>query len=190
MNSHITKLCQTLNYLLRNLFHIRSLLDDDSAKLIVNALITSRIDYCNSLLYGLPAKTLNRLQLVQNRAARLITKVKRTDHITPVLQSLHWLPVAKRVDYKIACLAFKCIQGDAPYYLKELLNVYSPARNLRSANSVSLERKVPKNKFTERSFAFSAPAVWNSLPARTRNCQTFSAFKKYLKTDLFCSAFE
>ena len=95
-------------------------LDTDTCKLLVHALVTSRLDYCNSLLYGSPQKTLNRLQVMQNKAARIITKTKKSDHITPVLRSLHWLPVKKRIEYKVACLTYSCIHNEnSPQYLKK-----------------------------------------------------------------------
>jgi hypothetical protein len=119
--------------------------------------------------------------MMQNKAARVITKTKKKDHITPVLKALHWLPVVKRIDYKIACQAFNCIHGSAPHYLKCLVDIQTSNRQLRSSNSTSLERKIPRNKFAERSFTHSAPVVWNSLTARTRNCQTLETFKKHLK---------
>ena len=156
----------------------------------VNALVTSRLDYCNSLLYGLPMSVVSRLQMLQNRTARIITKTKKSDHITPVLCALHWLPVEKRIAYKVACLTFKCIHDMAPDYLKSLINVYSPNRPLRSANVLTLESSICKTNFSKRSFSFSAPLVWNSLSCQTRNCLTLSSFRKSLKTELFRSTFD
>ena len=190
MNFHITKVCQTLHGVFKSICRIRHVLDTDTCKLLVHALVTSRLDYCNSLLYGLPQKTLNRLQVMQNKAARIITKTKKSDHITPVLRSLHWLPVEKRIEYKVACLTYSCIHnGNSPQYLKSLVHVHIPQRQLRSSSSLLLERKLSKTNSIERSFTFSAPIVWNSLTAETRNSQTLASFRKNLKTDLFRSAY-
>ena len=190
MQQHITKLCQIIHFVLKGISNIRNLLDEDTCKMLTHSLVTSRLDYCNSLLYGLPKSSIVRLQLMQNKAARIITKTKKNEHITPVLKSLHWLPVERRIEYKIACLTFKCINDEcAPEYLKSLINVHTPARSLRSSSSQQLVRNIPQSKFSERAFTFSAPAVWNSLSTQTRTSQSFMSFKKSLKTELFRSTF-
>ena len=108
-------------YHLRNIASIRNTLCVDSAEALVLAFISSRLDYCNSLLYGLPKKSLDRLQRVQNMAARLITGTKITDHITPVLHGLHWLPINQRIEFKIMTLTFKSLHDLAPQYLTKLV---------------------------------------------------------------------
>jgi hypothetical protein len=189
MQSHITKLCQTVHFHLRNISRVRDLLDEDTCKLLVHSLVTSRLDYCNSLFYGLPASSLGRLQALQNSSARIITRTKKRDHISPVMQSLHWLPVDRRIDFKIACTVFKCIHDSAPDYLKCLIQIRKPNRTLRSSTSLLLERKMSKSKFLDRSFIHAAPAVWNSLSEKTRNCQTLASFKRSLKTEFFRSVY-
>ena len=96
------------------------------------------MDYCNSLYAGIDKKALARLQNIQNAAARLIKSAKRTDHVTPLLRSLNWLPVEYRVHYEIIVLVFKALHNLAPPYLSELLSVYIPSRSLRSENLISL----------------------------------------------------
>jgi len=86
---------------------------------LVHAFISCRLDYCNALLYGIADGQLQRLQSVQNAAARLVTGTRRTDHITPVLQSLHWLPVRQCVTFKLATLVQRCLNGRAPGYLAD-----------------------------------------------------------------------
>ncbi len=99
-------------------------------------LVSSRLGYCNALFIGLPATSIARLQYIQNSAARILTRTKRSAHITPILADLHWLPVAYRIKFKIILLAFKALNGLAPYYLCSLLLPYSPPRSLRSSDSL------------------------------------------------------
>ena len=141
----------------------------------------------NSILFGLSKSALHRLQLAQNHAARLLTGTRLSEHITPVLHSLHWLPVESRKRYKIAVLTFKCLTGDdSPIYLRELLHSYTPARDLRSASDKRvLVQPLAKTTYGSRAFSRSAPQIWNALPSSLRSCTTLSCFKKQLKTHLF-----
>ena len=136
LDNHVNKVCRTANYQLRNIYRIRKYLDTNACRTVVQALVTSRLDYCNGLLMGASAGTLRKLQLVQNRAARIITRSGRGDHISPVLVQLHWLPVEQRVIYKTALLTYKALHGLAPQYLADLLEYYVPTRSLRSADQL------------------------------------------------------
>ena len=147
-----------------------------------------RLDYCNSLLYGIADSQLRRLQSVQNAAARLITGTRRTEHITPVLQSLHWLPVRQRIMFKLAVLVHKCLNGCAPAYLIHDCRLIRPCRSgLRSSSSM-IKLEVPPTRTTigDRSFAVDGPRVWNSLPASIRDPSlSLTVFTNRLKTYLF-----
>ena len=188
MVEHITRLCQVLHFQLRTIKKVRNILDQDTTKLLIHSLVTSRLDYCNSLLYGLPKYSLNRLQCLQNKAARIIAGTKLSDHITPVLRSLHWLPVEKRIVFKIACIVFNVLNNnDCPVYLKSQLQPYTPNRTLRSSSSNLLCRKKSKNKFLDRAFSYSGPLIWNSLSEKTRLSTDCKTFKRNLKTELFKS---
>ncbi|CAB4003582.1 Hypothetical predicted protein [Paramuricea clavata] len=121
LKSHVRNVAKSCFFKLRNMRKIRKCITEDAAKIMVHNMITSRLDYCNAILYGLPNCDLDRLYSVQKLAARLITGTRKYDHITPVLDRLHWLPVKKRIEYKILLLVFKCLQGTAPEYLSELL---------------------------------------------------------------------
>ena len=113
----------------------------------------SRLDYGNALLYGLPASAIQRLQRVQNSAARVITRMKKHQHITPTLESLHWLPVHYRVQYKVLLHVFKSLKKEAPIYLCELIHIYRPSRALRSENNVTLITPTVRTKgYGERRF--------------------------------------
>ena len=107
MNTHENKLCSAAYFHLYNLRRIRKYLTQQTCEQLVHAFVTSRIDYCNSLLYGLPAKQLDKIQRVQNTAARIIFRLPKFCHITPTLFSLHWLPVRYRIDFKICLFNFQ-----------------------------------------------------------------------------------
>jgi len=190
MESHIKMVSKNAYYHLRNIASIRNTLCVDSAKALVHAFISSRLDYCNSLLYGLPKKSLDRLQRVQNMAARLITGTKITDHITPVLHGLHWLPINQRIEFKIMTLTFKSLHDLAPQYLTELVTPYRPKRSLRSAKKDLLNLpKMSLKRYGYRSFQYAAPALWNNLPESIKSSKELSTFKSSLKTYLFKNYF-
>ena len=185
MKNHVSKICQTSYLYIRLLRKVRSMLDLNSAKLVANALVTSRIDYCNSLLYGANKGLIHRLQLVQNSLARaVVPSCRRYDHVSPVLSQLHWLPVSQRIDYKIALVTRNVLRNDEPQYLRELIQPL-PLSARRSASKNLLVVPFIKTEMGRRSFTYSAPTVWNSLPQHIRDCPTLPTFKKKLKTHLF-----
>jgi hypothetical protein len=185
-NHHISNICRSSYYQIRQLRQIRSSLDITSAKLLANALVSSKLDYCNSLLYNLPNSSLNRLQHVQNSLARaVVPSTKRSDHITPTLIKLHWLPLKQRIDFKIATITYKTLQNNKPSYLLDLLKPYTPSRSLRSSNTHLLEVPFIKTALGRRSFSFAAPTIWNSLPLPLRTSQSLQIFTSKLKTHLF-----
>ena len=101
MSGHVKNLCRTASLAIRNIGRIRKYLDQPITERLVHAFVSSTFDYCNSVLYGLPARQLRKLQRPQNSAARLVTKAKRRDHITPVLRQWHWLPINQRIVFKV-----------------------------------------------------------------------------------------
>ena len=191
MQKHISSICCASFLELRRIASIRPYLSQSAAARLVAAMVISRLDYCNSVLIGLPADQIARLQRVQNNATRLVLKKRRTrDHVTPPVKELHWLPVTFRCQYKIATLAYRHFEGSLPPYLSSSLCTYEPSRSLRSSNEKLL--KIPKRNlksFGQRSFSFMAPSLWNSLLATLRNVPTLSQFKSQLKTFLFAQAF-
>lgn len=191
MDSQISSVCSSIHWHLRKNGSIRSLLSTDATEKLVHSLISSRLDYCNILLNGLPANKIQRLQCAQNCAARIVSRVKKQDHITPVLKDLHWLPVTHRITFKLILLTYKALNGKAPAYLKDLLKPYSPGRVLRSADKLLL--CVPSSRlkgFGDRTFAFAAPSAWNLLPIDIRMSPSLDMFKTMLKTHLFSQAYD
>uniref|UniRef100_A0A3B3CPF8 Reverse transcriptase domain-containing protein n=1 Tax=Oryzias melastigma TaxID=30732 RepID=A0A3B3CPF8_ORYME len=130
---HTNQVTRTAFYHLRNIARVRPFLSRASAEILIHAFITSRIDYCNALLSGVKKTTLNRVQLVQNSAARLLTRTRKREHITPILKSLHWLPVSYRIDFKILLIVYKSVHGLSPSFISDLLLAYEPPRALRSS---------------------------------------------------------
>ena len=189
MEDHVNNICKTSYFYIRLLGKLRKFLDKETGAMITHAFVTSRLDYCNSLLHGISSSLTAKLQHVLNTAARIVTGTKIGNHITPLLKSLHWLPVVQRCAFKTALLTFKVIHGLAPSYLCELIRYSSTSRDLRSINDVFLD--VPKSKscIGSRAFVFSAPKLWNSLPYDMRTCVSLISFKSKLKTYLFREAF-
>jgi hypothetical protein len=160
MKDQVNAVVKSCNFQLCAIGQIRKYLSSDAAQNLIHAFITSRLDNGNSLLAGLPDTLLNRLQKVQNTAARILTKTPKFSHITPILKELHWLPVEKRIQYKILLLTFKCLNNLAPNYLKELLEIYHPPRPLRSASTLNLKVPVTRLKtYGDRSFSKIAPVL-------------------------------
>ncbi len=109
--NHISHVTKTVFFHLRNIAKLRNMLSVSDAEKLVHAFMTSRLDYCNALLGGCPASSINKLQIVQNAAARVLTRSRKYDHIIPILQSLHWLPIMFSISCKILLLAYKALTG-------------------------------------------------------------------------------
>ena len=187
MDMQITKACQNAYYHLHNIRRIRKFLSQEATCTIIHAFITSQIDYCNSLMNGLPENLINKLQRVQNTAARLVFNLRKYDRITPALVTLHWLPVKYRIEFKTLLIVFKGLHGKAPTYIQEMI---TPSKSKRYSIRSNEERvlKVPKFKhdtFGKRVFAVYGPLAWNCLPKEIRLCDEIEAFKRNLKTHLF-----
>ena len=159
-------------------------------KQVIHAFITSKLDYCNSLFYGLPSSLLGRLQGIQNVAARILTGSKKFDHITPVLRSLHWLPVEQRIKFKMLLLVYKSINSMAPSYLQDLFKPYVPCRTLRSSQLCLLNVPFTKSQVKHnRAISVAGLMLRNSLPSDLRVISSLDEFKRKLKTHLFMEYF-
>eukprot|EP00745_Piridium_sociabile_P025209 TRINITY_DN39921_c0_g1_i13.p1 TRINITY_DN39921_c0_g1~~TRINITY_DN39921_c0_g1_i13.p1 ORF type:complete len:259 (-),score=29.46 TRINITY_DN39921_c0_g1_i13:146-922(-) len=210
----VSNVCKAAYIQLRNISLIRHYLSVDATKTLVCSLVLSRLDYCNSLLAGAPKYLIERMQKVQNHAARLIFKSSRRDHITPLLHDLHWLPIQSRISYKLSSICFSSATG--PEYLSDILNIYAPPRQLRSSadnrmfciptvrtksigerslvfqgptiwNNLPQNIKYSTKSFGERSLAFHGPTIWNNLPQNIKYSVSKDSFKSALKTHLFVS---
>jgi len=175
---------------------VRKSLILEAAKTMVHAFVTSRLDYCNSILYGASAVHIRPLQNVLNAAARLILRKRKYDHITAAVRDLlHWLPVQQRIEYKMCVLVYKCLHQTAPIYLSELcIPVATSAgrSHLRSAVKGCLVISYCRTKnYGQRSFSYSGPALWNSLPLTVRDPSiSLTQFCARLKTEMFCRAYD
>lgn len=191
MEQHVNSASRSCYAQLRQIGHIRQYLTTEATKSLVNSLVTSRLDYCNALLSGVSKTILNKLQKVQNTAARIISRTSRYNHITPILKELHWLPVQYRIQHKILTHTYKALNNQSPMYTKDLLQIYKPKRDLRSQNA-STSLVVPRSRtvtYGDRSFSIAAPKLWNALPSGIRDSGTLYSFKRSLKTHLFIQAY-
>ena len=187
--NHVTKVVQSAAHQLCNIGRIRQYLTTDATRLLIQALVTSRLDYGKSLLTGIPDSQLQRLQKVQNSATRIITFTKRSQHITPVLMDLHWLPIRYRIQHKVLTHAYKAVNNTAPVYICDLVKSYTPARSLRSQDLNLLQ--VPRTRsvtYGDRRFGTMAPTLWNELPQHIRTAGSVSVFKRQLKPNPFLQA--
>lgn len=163
----------------------------DTCRTIVQALVISKLDYANGLLYGINKDLLNKLQLVQNMAAKLCLNRRKYDSSTDALMTLHWLPIRFRIKYKIVLIVFKCMHDMAPDYLKTMFEFsHNDNRGLRSNDKLLL--RVPKTRcvtFGDRALSAIGPKLWNELPYSMRILDNVDKFKNDLKTFYFRQAF-
>ena len=158
---------------------------DIKTEQLIHAYVTSQLDCCISLLYGLPDSCILNLKLC---GQGYICPKKKFDHVTPLLIKLHWLPDRQRIDYKLLLLCFKAQHGLAPSYLKDAIVPCKPGRSLREKHLLV----VPPTKLKtcgDRSFNKAAPLLWNGLPLNIRCCDKLDMFKRLLKTHLFTIAY-
>ena len=189
MHKNITKTCASCYFHLRNISSIRDSLTDEATIQLVHAFVSSRIDYCNPLLYGIPEYAIKKLQRVQNLAARVVTRSSKYSSITPTLKKLHWLPVKYRIIFKVVLLTFKALHGLAPNYSRTLLQSYIPSRSLRSETGNLLIMPKARRKLGCQSFAVAPPKLWNDLPVNIRTTTSIVSFRSSLKTHVFKLAY-
>ena len=192
MNAHVSNIARTCYFELRRLASICRLLTSTATATLVSAFVLSRINYCNSLLFGSTHDVTSHLQRIQKYAARVILRLPKSSSITIHLKSLHCLPVKVRSTYKIACLCYHCHSSTAPSYVTDMLH-RKPlhTRNTRSSSyTMPLLNRPAHSKATlgDRSFSFSS--IWNSIPNDVRCAPSLSSSKSRLKTYLFRSVYK
>ena len=190
-DKHVELVCQSCNYHIRALRHIRHMLPLHVANQVACSIVSSRLDYCNSLLANTSAHNTGKLQRIQNNLARIVFNSPARASASPLLQKLHWLPINHRIRYKIANLTYTTLSSSTPGYLYDALKHYTPTRSLRSADAHLLETPstVRSLAIAEKAFSHAAPCIWNSLSFTTRSSPSLSIFKSRLKTELFIDAF-
>ena len=187
MDAHISNICCSTYFHIQNIGAIGDLLTPSAAAKLVHSLVTSRVDYCNALLLGVPDYKIKRLQRMHNIAARIVARPPHDHDINEVFQSLHWLPVKSRILPKTLLLVYKCENGLAPEYLSSLLVPYVQERYGLRSNDLDL-LSVPSadlKSYGHRAFSFGAVVEWNKLPLDLRQSPSVAVFKSRLKTYLF-----
>ena len=158
--------------------------------MLANAFVHSRLDFCNSLFYGLPKHSIHRLQNVQNTVAHIVSNSSRFSPITPTLKSSHWLPIFYCISFKVFCITQRTLFLSEPFYLITLLTHRSNTHSLRFTSfSPLLLPYFNKKSKGFRTFSYAVPFHWNYLPDTVRFASTYMSFKRNLKTYLFNQAF-
>jgi hypothetical protein len=165
MDQQVNKIVTHSWYQLHNIRSIRKYLSQDVTKIIIHALVTSKLDLNNSLLYVIPESSLKKLQTVQNNAARLIVNANKYSSAYPILKALHWLPIKFRIEFKILLLTFKAIHNQTAHYISQLISLKVPARTLRHNTGILLNEVKTRTHQGDRAFSAIAPRLWNKLPA-------------------------
>ena len=189
--------CKSCFVQLRDFRHVRQFLTHDASVLVANALVISRLDYCNSLFRSLSKFNLHKLQCIQNSAARIVSNTSRYTSITPVLKKLHWLPVEHHPVFKKATLVYKFLHTGFSKYFSPYISSYSSSYSTRHSQSGGNFLVIPKfqpsvHKSVKQfgySFAFDAPTGWNALPEEIRASPSLASFRKCLKTYLYTKAY-
>ena len=183
--SHISAIFSSCIYHIRDLRRSHHHLDLDSAKLLANDLVSSGLDYCNSILSGIAETDLTKLQHILNRLTSVVTKSPPFTRSVPLLRSLHWLPVKYKVHFKICLLTYKALREEQPVYLRSLIATSLPSGSLRSSRGITLSVPRIKTNTGARAFSSCAPSLWNNLPLSVRSANLVATFRRRLKTYLF-----
>ena len=188
-HKHVSNICKSCFYHIRDLRRIRRHIPLSTAKTRSNSLISSRLDYCNSLINNIVKQDPSILQLVQNCLAHVL-RATRFSPSLPLLKQLHWLPVIYRIKFKLSTLTYRPLAIHQPPYLASLLHFSNIPRQLRSSTSQQLSIPRTKLNLVKRAFSVAAPIIWNELPTTLTSCESLASFRKHLKTYLFKIAFQ
>ena len=188
LKQHVNKVVSSCYYHIRRLRQVSHCVGQDVMIQLASAFILSRLDYCNSILAGLPKSTIASLQRVQNAAARMVLNLRPRDSISDGLRQLHWLPIESRIQFKLCLLMHLIHTGRCPSYISETVQLVADNAGRAGLRSASTSRYIlPRLRtvFGERAFSFSGPKAWNALPVRFHSIESTDSFKKQLKTFLF-----
>ena len=181
MSTNIASLCKCINFHLGNIARIRRLIDRATCERVICSLVTSRLDYANSLIYGINKTDLTKLQRLQNRVARLIVGASRRESALPLLNDLHWLPVRERLEFKALTHVHKCIHNSnqSQLYLHQLIHFYIPGHSglLSNQDKTLLQQPKAKTRAGENAFTYFGPKLWNQLPVSRRSTPHCLALK-------------
>ena len=197
MSQHVSRVVQSCNYQLVNMWRIASKLNKKQKTQLVNSLIHSKIDYCNALLIGLKDTDVKRLQKLQNSATRFVHGTRSRRGVTDLRKKSHFLPVRHRIEYKICLLVYKSMNNGMPGYITEMLKKRKPKPALGvdlrvDCDTTRLEEVHSQFKYEitkTKAFSIVAPRIWNRLPIYVRTAETLPMFKKALKTYMFTLAY-
>jgi len=171
--AHVTATVRACFVALRQIRSVKNSLTRDALLTLIRALVVSKLDYCSSVLAGLPGSLTRRLQSVLNSAARVVCSARRSERVTPLLRELHWLRVPERILFRLCVLTYRFLHDSAPSYLAETLHLTSDMesrRRLRSGSTSSL--MVPSSRrdtLGDRAFPVAAARAWKSLPTSVRD---------------------
>ena len=180
--SHVNTVCQKAHIQLRNIGKIQIYLSQQTKEIIVHAFVTTRLDYLNNILYGMPDYIIKRLQRLLNAAARIITNLGKYDHISDAIKKLHCLPIESRIQYKALVLVHACVHNIAPPYLNSLLTSYVPSREMRSSGKLILHQPIPNMvTYGKRLFSYGGPKLWNNWEKKLQKIVLPETFKRELK---------
>ena len=189
MRTHFSSTVSASFSALRQIRSIRRSIPKSVLITLIVSLVHSRLDYCCTILTGVPNILLQRLQSVLNTAARLVFASHRSEHISPLLRDLHWLRIRERIDYRLAVMTYRCLNSSAPSYLADQLRSVADNEHrarLRSASSTQLVTSRTRRKtLGDRAFPIAASRVWNTLPRHVTDSKSLPVFRRALKTELF-----
>ena len=183
LESHVNSLTSSCYYHLRNIGQLKHKLSREDLKILTHSVISSKLDYCNVILFGINEGLIQKLQKVQNAAARLICKLPKHSSVTDAIKELHWLHVQERCVYKILLIVYKRFSCTSPSFLNSLLEI-------SNLDTRKLKHTYYNTKHGRRAFRYTAPRLWNTLPLHLRTEESIATFKKKLKTYLFTDAGE
>jgi len=187
LHEQISSLSHSIHFYTRALRHIRPALLESMAATLGASLVQSRLDYANSIMYGMSASNMHKLQSAQNSLTRVVLPSLHHLSASERLSYLQWLPVHYRIQFKIATLTYKTFATCQPSYLYNL-QLHQPSRALRSSTQQLLQVPYMSTDFGRRAFSYSSPATWNSIPTSIKNCSSLYNFKRHLKSHLIAPA--